>query len=79
MLASLGLGFSNDLPGRDNIYLTGGLIGMSEEEIADKEQTLLNYLASNSESIEDLKKALFVDYIEDLEDDISVLLLSKGG
>ncbi|KRP23125.1 MAG: hypothetical protein ABS22_08070 [SAR92 bacterium BACL16 MAG-120322-bin99] len=50
-----------------------------DKEIADKEQTLLNYLASNSESIEDLKKALFVDYIEDPEDDISVLLLSKGG
>ncbi|KRP19899.1 MAG: hypothetical protein ABS23_01995 [SAR92 bacterium BACL16 MAG-120619-bin48] len=62
------------------IILSDGVFELiPDKEIADKEQTLLNYLASNSESIEDLKKALFVDYIEDLEDDISVLLLSKGG
>lgn len=43
LLASLGLGFSNDLPGRDNIYLTGGLIGMSEQEIAEREQEIINF------------------------------------
>lgn len=47
LLASLGLGFSNDLPGRDNIYLTGGLIGMSEEEIAGKEQDIIEFSGLN--------------------------------
>jgi ABC-type polysaccharide/polyol phosphate transport system ATPase subunit len=43
LLASLGLGFSNDLPGRDNIYLTGGLIGMSEEEISLREDEIIKF------------------------------------
>ena len=43
LLASLGLGFSNDLPGRDNIYLTGGLIGMAESEIAQKENEIIEF------------------------------------
>ncbi|RJU94567.1 MAG: ATP-binding cassette domain-containing protein, partial [Candidatus Poseidoniales archaeon] len=43
LLASLGLGFSNDLPGRDNIYLTGGLIGMTEEEIFAKEDDIIEF------------------------------------
>ena len=43
LLASLGLGFSNDLPGRDNIYLTGGLIGMSEAEITAKEKDIIEF------------------------------------
>jgi len=48
LLASLGLGFSNDLPGRENIYLTGGLIGMSEEEIAGKEQDIIEFSGLNN-------------------------------
>ena len=47
-------------------------------QIADKEARLLAYLDSSCESIEALKKALFIDDIEAPEDDISVLLLTGG-
>ena len=47
-------------------------------QIVDKEARLLAYLDKSCESIEALKKALFIDGIEAPEDDISVLLLTGG-
>jgi serine phosphatase RsbU (regulator of sigma subunit) len=47
-------------------------------QIADKEAVLLTYLDNGCESIDALKKALFIDGIEAPEDDISVLLLTGG-
>ena len=49
-----------------------------DKEIADKEQTLLDYLSTNSGNITKLKDSIFIDYIEDPRDDISVLLLTRG-
>ena len=49
-----------------------------DKEIADKEQTLLRYLATSSDNIEKLKDSLSVDALEDPQDDISVLLLTRG-
>jgi ABC-2 type transport system ATP-binding protein/lipopolysaccharide transport system ATP-binding protein len=43
LLASLGLGFSNDLPGRDNIYLVGGLLGLRAEELASIENDIIDF------------------------------------
>ncbi len=61
------------------VVLSDGVFDLiPDREIVDKEQTLLKYLATSSGSIEKLKEALFVDYIEDPQDDISVLLLSRG-
>ena len=48
------------------------------EEITDKETRLLRYLSNRSVSIRALKKGLFIDGIKDLEDDVSVLLLTGG-
>jgi ABC-type polysaccharide/polyol phosphate transport system ATPase subunit len=43
LLASLGLGFSSDLPGRDNIYLAGGLLGLSDEELSKLEPDIIEF------------------------------------
>jgi len=48
------------------------------DEITDKEARLLRYLSNRSVSIKSLKKGLFIDGIKDLQDDISVLLLTGG-
>jgi serine phosphatase RsbU (regulator of sigma subunit) len=48
------------------------------EEITDKETRLLRYLSNRSVSVRALKKGLFIDGIKDLEDDVSVLLLTGG-
>jgi len=48
------------------------------KEIIDKEDRLLRYLSNRSVSIRALKKGLFIDGIKDLQDDISVLLLTGG-
>jgi len=48
------------------------------DEIVDKEARLLRYLSNRSVSIKALKKGLFIDGIKDLQDDISVLLLTGG-
>ena len=48
------------------------------KEITDKETRLLRYLSNRSVSIRALKKGLFIDGIKDLEDDVSVLLLTGG-
>lgn len=43
LLASLGLGFSNELPGRENIYLAGGLMGLSEKELIELEPRIIEF------------------------------------
>ena len=61
------------------VLLSDGVFDLiPDKEIADKEQTLLKYLASSSVTIDKLKEVLFVDDIEDPQDDISVLLLTRG-
>jgi hypothetical protein len=51
---------------------------VADKEIADKEQTLLSSLTASAGSIDKLKDAVFIDDIEDPQDDISVLLLTRG-
>lgn len=40
-LLSLGVGFKGSLTGRDNIYLSGMLLGFSEERIKEKEEEII--------------------------------------
>ena len=42
-LLSIGVGFNKKLSGRENIYLSGMLLGFSEEEVAAKEQTIVDF------------------------------------
>ncbi len=42
-LLSIGVGFNKKLTGRENIYLSGLLLGFSEEEIAAKEQDIIKF------------------------------------
>ena len=49
-----------------------------EKDLALKEQKLLSYLEKGSDRIDNLKEKIFVDYVEAPQDDISVLLLSRG-
>jgi hypothetical protein len=51
---------------------------LPNKEIENKERTLLRYLSTSSDNIDQLKEALFIDYIEDPQDDISVVLLTGG-
>ena len=61
------------------VLLSDGIFDLlPDKEIIDKEQTLLDHVNSSSCDIEQLKAALFIDDIEDPQDDISVLLLTGG-
>jgi phosphoserine phosphatase RsbU/P len=61
------------------VLLSDGVFDLiPDKEIADKEKTLLSYLATSSDNIEKLKESLSVDSIEDPRDDVSVLLLTRG-
>jgi sigma-B regulation protein RsbU (phosphoserine phosphatase) len=61
------------------VLLSDGVFDLiPDKEIADKEQTLLSYLATSSDNIDKLKESLSVDTVEDPQDDISVLLLTRG-
>ena len=42
-LLSIGVGFNRKLSGRENIYLSGLLLGFSEEEIARKEEEIIKF------------------------------------
>lgn len=42
-LLSIGVGFNMKLTGRENIYLSGMLLGFSEEEIAKKEKEIIKF------------------------------------
>ena len=61
------------------VLLSDGVFDLvPDKDLIDKEQTLLRYLAAGSGDINNLKEKLFIDYIEDPQDDISVMLLSRG-
>lgn len=42
-LLSIGVGFNKKLTGRENIYLSGMLLGFSEEQIAEKEKEIIDF------------------------------------
>lgn len=42
-LLSIGVGFNKKLTGKENIYLSGMLLGFSEEEIAEKEKQIIEF------------------------------------
>ena len=42
-LLSIGVGFNKKLTGRENIYLSGMLLNFSEEQIAEKEQEIVEF------------------------------------
>ncbi len=42
-LLSIGVGFNNKLTGYENIYLSGMLLGFSEEEIKNKEKDIIEF------------------------------------
>lgn len=42
-LLSIGVGFNKKLSGRENIYLSGLLLGFTEKEIAEKEQAIVDF------------------------------------
>lgn len=42
-LLSIGVGFNKKLTGKENIYLSGMLLGFSEEEIAEKEKEIIAF------------------------------------
>ena len=61
------------------VLLSDGVFDLvADKEIAEKEQTLLSYLTASAGSIDKLKDAVFIDDIQDPQDDISVLLLTRG-
>ncbi len=42
-LLSIGVGFNKKLTGKENIYLSGMLLGFSEEEVAKKEKEIIKF------------------------------------
>jgi len=42
-LLSIGVGFNRKLTGRENIYLSGMLLGFSEEQIKEKEKEIIDF------------------------------------
>ncbi len=42
-LLSIGVGFNKKLTGKENIYLSGMLLGFSEEEIKEKEKEIIDF------------------------------------
>lgn len=51
---------------------------IADKDLIDKENTLLSFLGDNSYSIEALKKALSPNFRDDPQDDVSMLLLTRG-
>ena len=61
------------------VLLSDGVFDLfPEAQIADKEAAILKLLGTRSGTLEDLKEALQIDYIEEPQDDISLLLLTRG-
>ena len=48
-LLSIGVGFNNKLSGYENIYLSGMLLGFSEEEIKEKEKEIIEFAQAGIE------------------------------
>ena len=42
-LIEVGAGFHHDLSGRDNVYLNGAILGMTEEQINDRFQSIVDF------------------------------------
>ncbi|MFC7860666.1 ABC transporter ATP-binding protein [Arthrobacter koreensis] len=42
-LIEVGAGFHHDLSGRDNVYLNGAILGMTEQEIAEKFDSIVEF------------------------------------
>ncbi len=42
-LIEVGAGFHPDLPGRDNVYLNGAILGMTKEEIDERLESILDF------------------------------------
>lgn len=49
-LIEVGAGFHVDLPGRDNVYLNGAILGMTQEEIDAKFDDILAFSRSATSS-----------------------------
>jgi sigma-B regulation protein RsbU (phosphoserine phosphatase) len=61
------------------VLLSDGVFELvPDKELIDKEKTLLQFLGTSSNTIENLKDALAVDFIEAPQDDVSMLLLTRG-
>ncbi|MCS5593921.1 MAG: serine/threonine-protein phosphatase [Porticoccaceae bacterium] len=61
------------------VLLSDGVFELvPDKELIDKEKTLLQFLGTSSNTIENLKDALSVDFIESPQDDVSMLLLTRG-
>lgn len=51
---------------------------IADKDLIDKENTLLSFLGEKSGSIQSLKTALSPDFRDDPQDDVSMLLLTRG-
>jgi len=61
------------------VLLSDGVFELvPDKELIDKEKTLLQFLGNKSNTIENLKEALSVDFVEAPQDDVSMLLLTRG-
>ena len=61
------------------VLMTDGVFELiADKDLIDKENTLLSFLGDNSDSIEALKKALSPNFRGDPQDDVSMLLLTRG-
>lgn len=61
------------------VLLSDGVFDLvDDKDLLDKEQTLLRFFARSSDSLDSLKDALNVDFLEDPQDDVSMCLLARG-
>jgi serine phosphatase RsbU (regulator of sigma subunit) len=69
-----------EMPERSSlVLLSDGVFDLfPEAQISDKETAILKLLGTRSGTLEELKEALQIDYIEEPQDDISLLLLTRG-
>ena len=69
-----------EIPERSSlVLLSDGVFDLfPEAQIADKEAAILKLLGTRSRTLDDLKEALQIDYIEEPQDDISLLLMTRG-
>lgn len=69
-----------EIPERSSlVLLSDGVFDLfPEAQIADKEAAILKLLGTRSGTLDALKEALQIDYIEEPQDDISLLLMTRG-